>query len=72
MRRWRRSKTDRGLDQGTEAEARIRTIKTLATMNDQYLGGVAIMDVASKLPSLREEVEAIYFANKLAVGTDPQ
>jgi hypothetical protein len=32
------------------------------------------MDVASKLASLREEVEveAIYFANKLAVGTDPQ
>ena len=26
------------------------------------------MDVASKLASLREEVEAIYFANKLAVG----
>jgi hypothetical protein len=30
------------------------------------------MDVASKLASLREEVEAIYFASKLAVGTDPQ
>jgi hypothetical protein len=30
------------------------------------------MDVASKLASLREEVEAIHFANKLAVGTDPQ